>query len=135
MTEKSKFDLPERHAIQQETSEATLLQWHDEIVDLFDVMKSQIAAHNMIEDHSDEDYDWADRAKVRVAYVGTALRRVERRMVALGYTLPVTVARAERDYIRYLSGLVGFLQRLCDSHDIEHGTRPVSVPKKEADLK
>ena len=114
--------LPSREEIQQETDAATLNAWHEDALDLLDTVKAQLAAHNLIDQHEDEDYDWAIRAKGKAGYVGTALRRMERRMIQIDMPLPLTVDRKEREQIRHLISLVGYLQRLCESNGIEHGT-------------
>ena len=115
-------NLPSREAIQQQTNAETLNAWHEEAIDLMDTVKAQLEAHNLIDQHEDEDYDWAMRAKGKAGYVGTALRRIERRMVQIGVPLPLTVDRKERDQIRHLSNLVSYLQRICDKNGIEHDT-------------
>jgi hypothetical protein len=124
--------LPEREAIHQETDIEVLRDWHENALDLFDSLKSQIAAFNMFEYHDDEDYDWATRAQSKVGYAGTTLRRIERRIVEIGLDLPITVDRKERQRIRSLENLVGFLQRLCERNNIEHGTSPVTYSKGDA---
>jgi hypothetical protein len=123
--------LPERGAIHQETSVKVLCDWHEDALDLLDSLKSQIAAYNMFDDHDDDDYDWAARAQSKVGYAGTTLRRVERRMIELGLDLPLTVDKKERQRIRFLEGLVGFLQRLCESNGVVHGTDPVVYTKAD----
>lgn len=124
--------MPEREKIQQETDAKVLMEWHDNAIDLLDSLKSQVAAHNLFEDYEDEDDDaWAFRAKTKAGYVGTALRRIERRMVEVGLDLPLTVGRKERQRMRYLEGLISFLQRLCDKNGIEHGTTPIVRTKSE----
>ena len=119
--------LPDRFDIRRETSIKTLCDWHEDALDLFDKIKSQIVVHNLIEDHDDEDYDWASRAKLKAAYAGTALRRIERRMIEMGLDLPLTVDRHERHRIRFLEGLANYLQRLCDDNGIEHGSAPIRI--------
>jgi hypothetical protein len=124
--------LPDRFAIRRETRIKILCDWHEDALDLFDKIKAQISVHNLIEDHDEESYEWADRAKLKAAYAGTALRRIERRMIELGLDLPLTVDRHERNRIRFLEGLANFLQRLCDDHGIEHGSTPIRIKKNEA---
>ena len=124
--------MPEREKIEQETNTKTLMDWHDNAIDLLDSLKAQVAAHNLFEGYDDEDDDgWAFRAKTKAGYVGTALRRIERRMVEVGLDLPLTVGRKERERMHYLEGIVGFLQRLCDRNEIEHGTPPIVRTKRE----
>jgi hypothetical protein len=123
--------LPEREDIHQENSIKTLCEWHENALDLLDSLKAQIAAYNLFEDHDDEDYGWAARAQSKVGYAGTTLRRVERRMIELGLDLPLTVDKKERQRIRFLEGLVGFLQRLCESNGVVHGTDPVVYTKAD----
>lgn len=112
--------LPERDEVAKETNVLTLSLWHDDAVDMLDRLKSQLTAHNMIDDHSDEDYSWANRVKLKAGYAGTALRRIERRLITLGLPLPLTVDRAERERIKYLEDRVGFLKTLC----IDNGINP-----------
>ena len=110
--------LPERDEVAKETNVLTLTLWHEDAVDMLDRLKSQLTAHNMIDDHSEEDYSWANRVKLKAGYAGTALRRIERRLVTLGLPLPLTVDRKERERIKYLEERVGFLKTLCHSHGI-----------------
>jgi hypothetical protein len=122
---KMSFDLdnlPKREEIQTQTDLVTLNEWHEEAIDLLDTLKAQLAAYNLLDQHDDEDYEWAIRVKGKAGYAGTALRRIERRMVQLDAPLPLTVDRKERELINHLNGIVGFLQRLCEKNDIEHGT-------------
>jgi hypothetical protein len=123
--------LPERYEIEDETDHDTLRQWHTDAVDLFERIKAQIAAHNLFDDHDDDEIEWAHRAKHKAGYAGTALRRIERRMVAVGLELPLTVQRKERQRIVFLEGLADFLQRTCDEAGIEHGTAPIVRTKGE----
>ena len=123
--------MPERSEIEQETSTKVLVDWHDNAIDLLDSLKAQIAAHILFGVYDDDDEAWAFRAKTKAGYVGTALRRIERRMVQIGLELPLTVGRKERERMHYLEGVVGFLQRLCDRNEIEHGTPPIVRTKRE----
>jgi hypothetical protein len=123
--------MPERSEIEQETSTKVLVDWHDNAIDLLDSLKAQIAAHILFGVYDDDDEAWAFRAKTKAGYVGTALRRIERRMVQVGLELPLTVGRKERERMHYLEGVVGFLQRLCDRNEIEHGTPPIVRTKRE----
>jgi len=123
--------MPDREEIQQETSAKVLLDWHENAVDLYDNLKAQVAAHNLFDDHSSDDVDWAIRAKSKAGFVGVSLRRIERRMVEIGLELPLTMDRKERQRIRHLEGIAGFLQRLCDKNGIEHNTAPVVRTKSE----
>jgi hypothetical protein len=122
---------PERKEIEQETSAEVLCEWYNEASDLLDNIKAQIAAHNLFVYHDEESCEWASRARSKAGYAGTALRRIERRMIKIGLELPLNVDRKERQRIRFLEGLVGFLQRLCERNDIEHGTDPVVYSKGE----
>ena len=126
--------LPERGEIQQETNPEVLTEWHENILDLLDNIKSQVAAYNLFDFHDEDEDSWAIRTRANAGYVGTALRQIERRMVEVGLELPLTVGRKERDRIRFLQGLVNFLQRLCDRNEIDHGTDRVSRPKDEKDI-
>ena len=112
--------LPERDEVAKETNVLTLSLWHEDAVDMLDRLKSQLTAHNMIDDHSEEDYSWANRVKLKAGYAGTALRRIERRLITLGLPLPITVDRKERERIKYLEDRVGFLKTLC----IDNGINP-----------
>jgi len=123
--------MPDREEIQQETSAKVLLDWHENAVDLYDNLKAQVAAHNLFDDHSSDDVDWAIRAKSKAGFVGASLRRIERRMVEIGLELPLTMDRKERQRIRHLEGVASFLQRLCDKNGIEHNTAPVVRTKSE----
>lgn len=123
--------MPERSEIEQETSTKVLVDWHDNAIDLLDSLKAQIAAHILFGVYDDDDEAWAFRAKTKAGYVGTALRRIERRMVQIGLELPLTVGRKERERMHYLEGVVGFLQRLCDRNEIEHGTPAIVRTKRE----
>lgn len=120
--------LPERDEIAKETNVLTLSLWHDDAVDMLDRLKAQLTAHNMIDDHSDEDYSWANRVKLKAGYAGTALRRIERRLILLGLPLPLTVDRKERERIRYLEERIGFLKTLCISHGID--TNPDKIKRR-----
>lgn len=126
--------LPDRGEIQQETDAEVLSDWHENAIDLLDNIKSQIAAYNLFEEHNEDSDSWAIRTQAKAGYVGTALRRIERRMVEIGLELPLTVGRKERDRIRFLEGLANFLQRLCDRNEIDHGTERISRPKDDGDI-
>lgn len=119
-------DMPSREDIQQTTDVATLCEWHEDALDLFDRLKAQLAAHNMIDEYEDEDYAWAMRVKTKAGYAGSTLRRIERRMIQLNVPLPLTVDRDERDRIRYLQGVIRFLRKLCESHGIDHSGAPTT---------
>jgi hypothetical protein len=89
---KMSFDLdnlPKREEIQTQTDLVTLNEWHEEAIDLLDTLKAQLAAYNLLDQHDDEDYEWAIRVKGKAGYAGTALRRIERRMVQLDAPLPL----------------------------------------------
>jgi hypothetical protein len=124
--------LPSREEIHRETSTATLFEWHEDTLDLFDILKAQLAAYNMITDHEDEEYAWAMRAKTKAGYAGVTIRRIERRMIQLNIPLPLTVDREERDRIRHLQGVVRFLRKLCDSRGIDHAGAPTTRKVHEA---
>ena len=119
-------NLPSREEIQQEKDIATLCEWHEDTLDLFDTLKAQLAAYNLITEYEDDEYAWAMRAKTKAGYAGVTLRRIERRMIQLNLPLPLTVDRDERDRIRHLQGVIRFLRKLCDSHGIDHGGAPTT---------
>ena len=118
--------LPSREQIRWEMSPAKLSEWHEETLDLFDILKSQLDAYNLIKEYEDEEYAWAMRARTKAGYAGVTLRRVERRMIELNMPLPLTVDREERDRIRHLQGVVRFLRKLCDTRGIDHGGAPTT---------
>jgi hypothetical protein len=126
--------LPEREEIHEETNTETLLYWHEDATDMFEMLKERLAAYNMATDRTDDERNWAIRAKGKIAYAGTVVRRIERRMLELSMDLPMTVSRKERqreerDRIEYLEGLAILLQRLCRENGIEHGTDPIKRTK------
>lgn len=117
--------LPERADIERERDPKVLKGWHTDALDLFEKIKAQIDAHNLFGDHDDDEYAWASRARMKAGYAGTALRRIERRMLDLDLELPLTVDRRERHRIRYLENLAVKLQRICDEAGIKHNTKPI----------
>ena len=118
--------MPTREEIHGENDVATLRDWHEDVLDLYDRLKAQLNAHNLVHDCEDEEYAWAMRVKTKAGHAGAALRRIERRMIQLNIPLPLTVDREERDRIRHLQGVIRFLRKLCDSHGIDHGGAPTT---------
>lgn len=115
-----------REDIFEENDIVTLCDWHEDVLDLYDRLKAQLNAHNLVNDCEDAEYAWAMRVKTKAGHAGAALRRIERRMIQLNIPLPLTVDREERDRIRHLQGVVRFLRKLCDSHGIDHGGAPTT---------
>lgn len=112
-------DLPLRADIGEESDPATLAEWHEDAIDMVDALKSQLSAHK--EAGASDPYEgWRNRVQTKLGYAATTVRRIERRMVTLGYELPLTVAREERERIVSLLYAVRRLRGLCDDAGIDH---------------
>jgi len=112
------IELPEHTEIADTSDFATLMHWHEEAAELFDNIKAQLHAYTLTGNITDDDEDWAIRARSKVGYAGATLRRIERRIVALGGDLPLTVDREERELIGKLKHRVRLLEYLLRSNGI-----------------
>lgn len=65
--------------------EDTLLEWHDDLIDLYDSLRSHLEVRGPLRVASD---DWMIRAADKASSVKTNLRRVERQLVNCGFELP-----------------------------------------------
>lgn len=66
--------------------EATLLEWHEELIDLWDSVRSHLEVRNGLTCTSN---DWLVRAADKAAAAKTNLRRVERQLLSCGFPLPI----------------------------------------------
>ena len=110
-------DTPSRDEIEKETDTALLLEWHNDMVDLTDALKCQLEVNR---DHPDiMPENWWRKVIGKVAYCSTAVRRIERRLLALGADLPLTVDRQERETIRRLRNTIFALRARCKDGGID----------------
>ena len=111
-------DTPERSEIAEETDTEQLLDWHEDALDLLDTLKAQLSAWK-VAGCVDPAPGWSMRAQSKAGYAATTLKRIERRMIALGMDLPLTVEREEREQIRHLTMTVKKLRYECISAGID----------------
>lgn len=77
--------------------EATLLEWHEELIDLWDSVRSHLEVRNGLTCTSN---DWLVRAADKAAAAKTNLRRVERQLLSCGFPLPiVNIAASDKPLV------------------------------------
>ena len=114
-------ELPEREDITTTSDLATLMHWYEETLDVFDSVKSQLHAFTITGSITDDDDEWAIRARSKVGYAKSTLRRIERRIISLGGPLPLTVEREERELINTLRHRVRVLEAILRANGISEG--------------
>lgn len=112
-------DLPQREEIDSVDNLELLMEWHEDVLDLFDSIKAQLQAYKMTGRDDEEHESWTIRAGAKAAYAGTTLRRIERRIVRLGGPLPLTVDREEREQIGKLKYRIRALEHLLNKNGID----------------
>lgn len=70
----------------------TLLDWHDDLMDLFEDIQSQLIVRALL---PTTDTSWIHRAADKAASALTNLRRIERQLVACDYPLPKMNTRSD----------------------------------------
>ena len=108
-------ELPTLDEIRKTDDLDTLADWHEDAVDLLDSLKAQLSAARLVGALNAEYEGWIHRTGAKAGYAGSTLRRIERRILALGGPLPLTVEREEREQIaklkRRVSSLEHFLRK------------------------
>lgn len=105
-------DLPSREEIEAERDPRVLYAWHDNAVDLFDNIKSQLEAWKLA-GKVDASPDWSARAQIKAGFAGSTIRRIERQMVRLNVELPLTVDFDDRQRIVRLLRTIKRLRQVC----------------------
>ena len=104
--------LPTREEIEDKRDIGLLYEWHEDVLDVLDHIKAQIAAWKLTGE-VDPSPDWALRVQSKAVLAGATIRRIERRLIALGADLPLTVEREEREMILKLRSTVRQLRQAC----------------------
>ncbi len=86
------FDIPRRDEIEDNSDAAELREWHEECIDMADVILSQIESRRAA---GTADPDWLIRVSDKLTFAKMATRRIERRLVELGREPPITRDTAE----------------------------------------
>lgn len=110
--------LPTREEIEDERDIGLLYEWHEDVLDVLDHIKAQIAAWKLTGE-VDPSPDWALRVQSKAGFAGATLKRIERRLITLGAELPLTVEREEREMILKLRHAVKLLRHKCEEAGID----------------
>lgn len=119
MAEQPDDDIASYEEIMAEDDLALLLEWHECAMDVLDNIKARISAAAMAGASGSQHEDWVRRASSKAGFAGSAVRRIERRIVSLGGDLPLTVERSERERIGRLQARVRALEAFLRKNGFE----------------
>lgn len=110
---------------------AQLTRWYVEQDELSDEIRDQVDARRLMGDlASDDDTAWMRRTSKKVGHLKTSLRRMERRIIALGGTVPYSPADPRGKEIRRLQSRLEVFRKLLRDNGIPYPS--FTAPLQEA---